>query len=186
MTLKSLRLAAALAAMALLATCGSPAPDDRPIAVAPSAGTAADPALCGALERIADAESDGFAPLRAAPLEQARWTGAVVPAGAQRCEVVGAGRHDARYVCLLGASDEGIAALAPEFEQTIAGVDACLARGAAAGRFMRSRAFSFQDGERILVWQDVSASPAPGFLLRLDQVRPEQAGLLTLSGLTLR
>jgi hypothetical protein len=186
----SLRCLKGLVPLLALVACGQPMPP-APVTGAPAASPfkAADvPEFCAALERILRAANAGFTELRSRAAGPAVWEGALVPVGLDRCSVVGNSRFEARYVCLAGAAgDNPPVGLTRDFERLAGEIDACLAApDRVGGRFARSQLYTFKGGERLAVWRDISASPAPGFALRLEEDLDGGGFALGLSGVSFR
>jgi len=156
-------------------------PDERPV-------SSRTDQLCDDLQRIVEAEPQGFVALRTVRVGPTAWQGAVLPEGTRSCTVEGDYHPGAEYVC-FGETVQGGRAelLEPVFERLAADLDACLARGVwfprnwAGGEVMR-----FAGGERQQTWRDLAPLPKPAIALKIEEDFQSRLHYVRLAVFTLR
>ncbi len=126
--------------------------------------------FCGALQRIVDNHTSGFAGLRGDVVGQRAWSGRMVPEGLTSCTVEGDSPTGARYLCTGPRMQRGNGSLMErEFGLLAGDVDACLARAAWFPRnWQRGEVIEFAGVEQQQTWRDLSAAPRPLLSLNIE------------------
>jgi hypothetical protein len=169
----------------VVAACGPRQPAEPPPAPKPQPAPQATPAppvddqsrlsrldsFCGALQRIVDAEANGFQGLRGEPAGPRSWRGTVVPTGLSGCTVQGDSHPGAQYVCIGPRAQRGNGSQVLEsFRQFGADLDACLGRAVWFPRnWQRGDLIEFAGIEQQQVWRDLSPTPRPVVALNIDE-----------------
>lgn len=181
----------------LLTACATRPPAEPPPAPAIEAPTA-PPAgavtsrldrLCDDLQRIVEAEADGFAALRTSSrIGPTAWRGAVLPEGTQACTVEGDHHPGAEYICRGETLQGGRAELLePAFNRLAADLDACFSRAVWFPRnWEKGQVIRFAGGERQQTWRDLAPLPKPAVALKIEEDFRSRVHYVRLAVFTLR
>jgi len=122
--------------------------------------------FCGAVQRIVDAQDNGFVGVRGMPLGGEAWSGSVVPEGMSRCTIDG----PRTYTCTGPRVQRGNGAmLQRSFSEITADLDACFARAVWFPRnWHRGDLVEFAGVEQQQVWRDLSTNPRPAVALAIE------------------
>jgi hypothetical protein len=123
--------------------------------------------FCNAVQRIVDAQPNGFVTLRGPVVGGDAWSGSVVPEGLSRCTIEG----QRSYVCQGPVVQRGNGSmLASSFRELAADLDACFARAAWFPRnWHRGDLVDFAGVEQQQVWRDLSGNPRPAVALNIEE-----------------
>ena len=152
----------------------APAPAPSPEVIAPVPEPEPDGLVstrldrfCNAVQRIVDAQANGFTNLRGQSLGGEGWSGSVVPEGLSGCTIDG----QRTYACLGPRVQRGNGSmLRSSFSGLAADLDACFARAAWFPRnWHRGDVIEFAGVEQQQVWRDLSTNPRPAIALAIEE-----------------
>lgn len=123
--------------------------------------------FCAAVQRIVDAQDEGFVGVRGMPLGGEGWSGSVVPEGMSSCTIDG----PRAYTCTGPRVQRGNGAmLQSSFAGFASDLDACFARAVWFPRnWHRGDLVEFAGVEQQQVWRDLTANPRPAVALAIEE-----------------